>query len=458
MKTQLLIVAILLSVLNFYAQDNNSFGNKVKDQAKTSTENRSLNEVDKAVNKTFDKVEEGVIGIFKKKDKKDKEKNSQDNDGNSKNNTTKNDENNNEVSNKSETANNDKVTSYISKYDFISGEKVIVAEDFMQDQIGDYPAKWNTNGSGEVVSVSNSQGHWLMLGKRGKHIPDFINDLPENFTYEFDLICSDKFDYYSPWLDIFFLTGKNNNSVFDYSFIGGESRSGVKISFHPHNAANKGGTIGLRTFENGKEIIKNEIETKQFNSLIPEKTKIHVAVWRQKGRLRVYVNEEKVIDVPRAFLSDKKYSTTLFEIWSDMSKDADKYFISNIKLAVGAPDTRNKLLTEGKFVTTGILFDVNSDKIKPESYGVIKEIASVLKENSDVKIKIIGHTDSDGDEKANLDLSKKRSSSVKNALVKEFSISADRITTDGMGESQPVAPNDTPVNKAQNRRVEFVKL
>lgn len=148
----------------------------------------------------------------------------------------------------------------------------------------------------------------------------------------------------------------------------------------------------------------------------------------------------------------------MFEIWSDMHTQEDKYFISNIKLAIGAPDTRNKLITEGKFVTTGILFDVNSDKIKPESYGVIKEIATVLKENPDVKIKIIGHTDSDGDDKLNLELSKKRSLSVKNALNKDFGIDSSRIETDGKGESEPAAPNDTPANKAQNRRVEFIKI
>jgi hypothetical protein len=53
-----------------------------------------------------------------------------------------------------------------------------------------------------------------------------------------------------------------------------------------------------------------------------------------------------------------------------------EYFLSNLRLAVGAPDTRNKLLTEGKWVTHGILFDVNSDKVKAESFGTLKEIAT----------------------------------------------------------------------------------
>jgi len=119
---------------------------------------------------------------------------------------------------------------------------------------------------------------------------------------------------------------------------------------------------------------------------------------------------------------------------------------------------RSKLITEGKLVTRGILFDVNSDKIKPESYGTLKEIAKVLTENSTVRVKIIGHTDSDGSEASNFDLSKKRAESVKNALSSEFGIDAVRMETDGKGETEPVSDNNTPVGKANNRRVEFLKL
>ncbi|MBK7138731.1 MAG: OmpA family protein [Bacteroidetes bacterium] len=138
--------------------------------------------------------------------------------------------------------------------------------------------------------------------------------------------------------------------------------------------------------------------------------------------------------------------------------EGDAYFLTNLRVAVGAPDTRNKLITEGKYSTTGILFDVNSDKIKPESFGTLKEIAAVLTENPDVKIKIIGHTDSDGEDAKNLELSKKRSESVKIALNKDFGISLDRMQTDGKGETMPVGDNTTIEGKANNRRVEFIKL
>jgi outer membrane protein OmpA-like peptidoglycan-associated protein len=121
---------------------------------------------------------------------------------------------------------------------------------------------------------------------------------------------------------------------------------------------------------------------------------------------------------------------------------------------------RNKLLTTGKFISYGIQFDVNSDIIKPASYATIKEIAKVLTDNTSVKIKVIviGHTDSDGDDASNLNLSKRRATSVKTELCKTFGIDPNQIETDGKGETQPIAGNENMVNKAKNRRVEFIKL
>ena len=82
----------------------------------------------------------------------------------------------------------------------------------------------------------------------------------------------------------------------------------------------------------------------------------------------------------------------------------------------------------------------------------------VNKEYPDLKVKIVGHTDADGSDAANLELSKKRAASVKAALSKEFNIDENRMETDGKGESEPIDKNDNPAGKANNRRVEFIKL
>lgn len=341
-----------------------------------------------------------------------------------------------------------------SKFDFIPGEKILVEEDFSQDAIGDFPDKWNTNSTGELVNVEGKTGKWLSLSKDGVFMPEFITSLPENFTLEFEVMCNPEYSYYSTPFHLYMASLANRKDFQGYKFLGPAKKEAVEVWVHPNDAGGQRGHSGFVVWNAGKESMENESNTAQFHK---SNNYVKVSVWRQKQRLRVYLNEEKVWDVPRAFDAEKKYNTILF--MTGRTHDAnDRYLIHNLRLAVGAPDTRNKLITEGKFVTNGILFDVNSDRIKPESYGVLKDIAGVLAENSSVKVKIIGHTDSDGDDKSNMDLSKRRAAAVKTALSKEFNIDAARMETDGKGESQPADKNDTPTGKASNRRVEFIKL
>jgi len=181
--------------------------------------------------------------------------------------------------------------------------------------------------------------------------------------------------------------------------------------------------------------------------------KYHVAFWIQKLRVRMYIDESKIMDLPRGLKPKYKYNIFRMETLEDA-----KPLIGNFRIAAGLPDMRNKLLKDGKFISYGVLFDVNSDKIKPESNATLKELADILKENPALRINIVGHTDSDGDDASNLDLSKRRSASVKTELSGKFGIDASRLETDGKGESAPLAPNDSAVNKAKNRRVEFIKL
>ncbi|HNF29787.1 MAG TPA: OmpA family protein, partial [Chitinophagaceae bacterium] len=155
----------------------------------------------------------------------------------------------------------------------------------------------------------------------------------------------------------------------------------------------------------------------------------------------------------RAFEADIQYAPLFAtNIWDGSA------FLANLRVAEGLPDTRNKLITEGKFVTNGILFEFQKAEVKPESYAVIKEIATVLKENPTIKIKITGHTSNDGDANANLTLSKQRAAAVQSVLTNEFGIDASRMQTDGKGGSEPVDTTNTPTGKANNRRVEFIKL
>ncbi|NJK98289.1 MAG: OmpA family protein [Bacteroidales bacterium] len=160
------------------------------------------------------------------------------------------------------------------------------------------------------------------------------------------------------------------------------------------------------------------------------------------------------MDLPTILYEGVKYNRLRFSLWGQQGSP----YLTNLRFTTAKPDTRSKLLTEGKLVSYGIYFDVNSDKVKPESYGALNDIAKVLNENPTVKVKIVGHTDADGDDAKNLDLSKRRAASVKTELSKTFGVKTENLETDGKGESQPLAPNDVAANKAKNRRVEFIKV
>ncbi|MFM9910737.1 MAG: OmpA family protein, partial [Chitinophagaceae bacterium] len=181
-----------------------------------------------------------------------------------------------------------------------------------------------------------------------------------------------------------------------------------------------------------------------------------VSIWKQKTRIRVYLNQEKIIDLPKVMTG--VFNRIIFCPNYSYATDADALYLSNIRLAIGDANTRNKLITEGKFVSHGILFESGSDKINPQSYGALKEIAAVLTENATVKVTIVGHTDSDGDASANLTLSQKRAEAVKKILIADFGIEAGRMQTNGLGETKPIEPNTSAAGKANNRRVEFIKL
>ena len=420
MKRFILLAGIcIISGLQANAQGwLEKMGKKVKEKTVENVEERIEQNTENAIDKELDKAEKAV----KQSDDRDNSDSSDTNEG--------------------KASNGAKQTKLegTSQYDFVPGNKILYFEDFSQDAIGDFPAQWTSNGSGEVKTVNIAPGRWLHLnGEDAVYCYMKEIEFPDNFIIEFDLIPDNQFDY-GIELTLYQEDKSDPKELNDNLYPG---IGGIQIVPKKDGWETKG-------YHTDKDWLTGNASR---NPIIQEELN-HVIVWIQKRRVRIYHQGAKVLDAPTNIYPETKFDRLRFSGWDRHSSP----YVSNLKITTAASDTRSKLITEGKLVTYGITFDVNKADIKPESYGTLKSIADVLKENPDIKIKIEGHTDSDGDAAANLELSKLRADAVKKQLSTGFGIETARMQTAGAGENIPISPNDTPANKATNRRVEITKL
>lgn len=421
MKQGIIIMAALVLSVTGHAQLGR-LGNKIKNKVTQRAEARE----DRAIDKTLDAIE------GKNKDAE------------------------NDLPASPDTTKTPAPLASYSKFDFVPGERVLYAEDFDAEAVGELPAGWNTNGSGEVVILQGQPGKWLRLHKSFVYLGSNTKEFGNDYTLEFDIILSLKNNgWLFPSLR-FGVLSSGNLSTTDNSLLKDQGQNAaVSAVIHPGIGVSR---LTMESILAGRNYFTGNV--KEYNELEKYFDKpVHVSVQVQKERCRIWINEVKAFDAPKAVPAAAKMNQLFFSIsHTNYAEEQYGLYISNIKIATGLPDTRHKLVDEGKFTTTGILFDVNKATIRPESYGVLKEIASVLKQNSSMRVLITGHTSSDGDDKLNLDLSRRRAAAVKDALVNEYGIDAGLLETDGKGEAVPVADNKTKEGKAANRRVEFSKL
>ncbi len=323
-----------------------------------------------------------------------------------------------------------------SKFDFVSGERVVFYDDFSDVAIGDFPVNWDTQAAGEVVLTNNYPGKWLMLKGEYSYFSPVIEDLilPENFTIEFEVIVSE-------WYDLILEIYNNPSGMITNDYYPGTG--GTFLGF----------VIDGITWKLWRENMENNPESFSQHPEVKEGDKVRYSIWGQKTRIRVYCNETKVIDIPRGLNKNLIHNYLRFGNYSDKAT-----LIGDFRVTIGMPDLRSRLLTEGKLVTHGITFNSGSSLIKPESFGVIKQIADLLNENSELSVKIVGHTDNIGSEKDNLKLSAERALAVKKILNDKFGIANQRMKTEGKGENEPTDNNSTSNGRANNRRVEFIKI
>ncbi len=310
-----------------------------------------------------------------------------------------------------------------AKYDFVPGDKVIFEDNQMNEENGEFPSKWDLV-NGVIENAEFGDDKVIMFrGGSPTIIPYLKNSdqdyLPDVFTVEFDVyIPRNSFT-------IFFYDRKNQKSP---------ASSSKSLQLWP-----------------------TSMEVYPAKSKIPGNKSIankwaHIAIAYTNGKLKAYIDDTRLINIPHL-----DFNPTGISLHAYHANDNNLDYVKNIRIAEGGVKYYDRFLQDGKIVTNGIRFDVNKATIRPESMGVINEIYEILEKNSGLMFSVEGHTDSDGDQDANQTLSENRAKAVLDRLVL-MGIDSQRLKYKGFGETKPIDTNDTNEGKANNRRVEFVKM
>ncbi len=310
-----------------------------------------------------------------------------------------------------------------SKYDFVPGDEIIFQDDLMDEENGEFPSRWDLHrgnveiaeyGGENVINFATVQNCQIvpLMTEKGDY-------LPEKFTIEFDA-------YFSEFCTSYTVQFWDVISQKPPKYI-------PVVNIKPKYVSVEG--FG------GTSLTERDYPFWE-----------HIAISFNTRALKVYFGEQRVMNIPN--LRSEPMGLT---IKSSQCHQGNQALIKNIRIAKGSKKLYDRIVSDGKFVTRGILFDVNKATMKPESMGVINRIVKMMNKHPDLRLSIEGHTDSDGEKSFNQELSEKRAAAVKHALV-ESGIDASRLKTKGHGESKPVDDNSTPEGKANNRRVEFVKI
>jgi OOP family OmpA-OmpF porin len=428
MKTKIVIFLILLAGANmpvFSQTIRVPIKKKVVNQVNT----RANNDVDKVLDKGFDKIENGISGLFKKKKKRKHNSSAQDNaqaDNSSQNQQTA---SGTKPADEKSQVNTPEVK--WAKYDFVPGQTVIFEDKPSSDEEnGEFPSRWDLyKGNAEIGEVNGEYVIMFLTG--GTYIVPYLKNskedyLPDVFTMEMDV-----------W---FSKSSSTANRV--YVYLGD-----IK------NQGNRGGSnTELTIMPHSLEFLDSEKDypgTEDVGWTV-EKTGSwrHISIAYTKGKFKAYFNDTRLINIPHLEVNPAGIT---------IESGNDNIFIKNIRIAKGGVKYYDRVLSDGKIVENGIRFDVNKATLKPESMGPINKIYKLMAKYPDLNFSVEGHTDSDGDVAANQKLSEARAKTVMDKLI-AMGISADRLKSKGWGESKPIDTNATPEGKANNRRVEFVKF
>lgn len=309
------------------------------------------------------------------------------------------------------------------KATFIPGDKTLFYDDFTDMTADDAPPHFKVRGAAPELRAAGNIRQ-LTITQRGSLFPN-LTSLPKNFTVEAEIMADAKGRAIST-----LMFSSKSKQILHVSTTASPNQVDLVASLRtPYQELGR-----KRAPLNWKEPVK-------------------LAIWVQNGRLRVFTNGEKQLD----FNQVEMPAIDSIEFAHDFYGANQAIGYRMVRFAESTPDFSQVITSSGRYVTYGILFDTDSDRLKPESAPVIQTIARGLEANPTLKVLIEGHTDATGNAAHNLDLSKRRAEAVKAVLVAQFKVDAGRIATAGLGATKPVGPNETPLGRSQNRRVELVK-
>ena len=298
-----------------------------------------------------------------------------------------------------------------SKFDFIPGSTILYFDNFEKDNIGETPLGWITSASAEVVTIDGLEGNWLkMATTSAKHFTrSKKQSWGNNFTIEFDLLIVK--DTYDPRIDIN-LINTGGNMVTDENILRSEKQPA--INFSTIIVADNKSRVSL--YASNKKLSDAMSGNLPYSNTVPA----HVSMCVQGKRFRMWWSDRKLYDL--AAVSEEYIPNQLeFDFGSVGGSD---FYVSNIRIAKDIPDTRAKF-EEGKLVSN-LLFYTGTAKLKPESMGSLLDVSKILKDATET-VKIIGHTDSDGEEATNLKLSQQRAEAVRDILISQYNIDESKI-------------------------------
>jgi hypothetical protein len=346
--------------------------------------------------------------------------------------------------------------------DFVPGYNVIFEDKFERDPVGDFPAKWNTSGSGQVVLIDNEK--WLKINQPTAVSPVLKKALPENCTIEFDIYMKPTGGV-APHI-MFGLTKLSNVASGDVY------RNFISLKLEGYNE--KGHLVM------GKNI--QDLMSKDFPLEGSIERALHVSIAVNGPRLRIYLDEDKVVDLPK--LLTPEYRKNFFIASSEVIPAAEEgVYISNIRIASGDADARSllirQLMEQGSVVTNDIQFSPETNQVTPASQPLLDQLGQTMQQNPDMSIQVnsveevpatqatetAGYMPSEtpvavenGSTIVNKTALKAKADKIKAYLVSKFKIRTNRIVTDAKAKITTAVAKNKTAGKAKQLLTEFVKL